>query len=327
VNVETRAAEEKMRMRGEGLGSAATENPSFSGRIELPYTLTTGRAAATFLAELANHKIVGSRCPDCDGVYVPAQDFCAPCGESLEDFVEVPAVGELRGFTHTANGLLGLIRLDGSGNDFVHKLLDVEPAQLEIGQRVAVRWTEEAEGSILDIAGFARDESGEEGANVKSLESTAEPVVEQPYQLRLDYAHSYGPYYGMLFDGLATSRRIQGVRCPSCECVLVPPREYCDTCFVRTGEWVDVADTGVIKAFSIIHLEFVGQVREPPYVYAEIVLDGAATRLIHTVSGIDALDAQRLLRIGMKVKAVWKEGEPIGSLEDIDYFEPIFEDR
>lgn len=312
-------------MRGSGLGSTPNEKPTFDGRIELPYTLTTGRAAATFLAELANRKIVGSRCPRCDGVLVPAQDFCAACGEPLEEFVEVPASGELTGFTETADGLIGLVRLDGASGDFPHKLLDAELAELAVGQRVEARWAEQPEGSILDLAGFAPSESVA-GDEVKPLSASAEPVLEQKYGLRLDYDHSYGPYYGMLFDGLATSRRIQGVRCPSCERVLVPPREYCDACYVRTGEWVDVADTGMIKAFSIIHLEFVGQVREPPYVYAEIVLDGSSTRLIHTVGGIDAAEARERLRIGMKVKAVWKDGEPIGSLADISHFEPIFED-
>jgi uncharacterized OB-fold protein len=317
-------AAEEMQMRGSGLATVPTEHPTFHGRIALPYTLTTGRAASVFLAELANHKLVGSRCPSCEGVFVPAQDFCAACGTSLDEFVEVPPVGELAGFTETVNGLIGLIRLDGSANDFAHKLLDAELERLEIGQRVAVRWAEQPEGSILDIAGFEAAEGAAE-AEVKPLAGEAEPVLERKYQLQLDYQHSYGAYYGMLFDGLATSRRIQGVRCPSCERVLVPPREYCDVCYVRTGEWVDVADTGVIKAFSIIHLEFVGQTREPPYVYAEIVLDGSSTRLIHAIGGIDVEEAKERLQIGTPVRAVWKDREPVGSLEDIEYFEPVFD--
>jgi uncharacterized protein len=322
--VDRQAAAEKMQVRGDGLASAPSENPTFKGRIDLPYTLTTGGGAATFLAELANHKIVGSRCPKCEGVFVPAQDFCAPCGTALDEFVEVPAAGEVAGFTETADGLIGLIRLDGAANDFAHKLLDVKLDELEIGTRVQARWASEAEGKMLDIEGFER--GGDPGGEVKALEASGEPVLEQKYRMQLDYDHAYGPYYGALFDGLATSRRLQGTRCPKCERVLVPPREYCDVCYVRTGEWVDVADTGVIKAFSIIHLEFVGQTREPPYVYAEIVLDGAATRLIHTVGEIDADEARERLQIGTKVQAVWKEGEPVGSLEDISHFRPLFDE-
>lgn len=317
----------RMEMRGEGLRSAAGDHPTFAGRIELPYKLTTGRAAATFLAELAERRIVGTRCPSCEEVSVPAQDFCAACGEVLEDLVEVGSGGELRGFTETANGVIGLVRLDGATTEFPHRILETGIGDLSIGQRVEVSWAEEAEGRILDIAGFVPGGEAAAAEPKPLAEPLAEPVLETPYRLRLDYEHAYGAYYGTLFDGLATSRRIQGSRCPSCTKVLVPPREYCDVCFVRTGEWVDVADTGVIKAFSIIHLEFVGQVREPPYVYAEIVLDGASTRLIHTVGGIEVDEAmERLVPGKTRVRAVWKDGEPVGSLEDILHFEPIFDE-
>jgi uncharacterized OB-fold protein len=315
-----------MKMRGEGLGTTPTEHPAFAGRIELPYKLTTGRAASVFLAELAGRRIVGSRCPSCAQVLVPAQDFCAACGTAAEELVVVSSAGSLTGFTETAAGVLGLIRLDGASTDLVHRILDAELADLQVGQRVAARFAEEPQGTVLDIVGFAADDSPVGTEEARPLSDPADPVIEQPYSLRLDYQHAYGPYYGRLFDEIATSRRIQGVRCPRCECVLVPPREYCDTCFVRTAEWVDVADTGVIKAFSIIHLEFVGQVREPPYIYAEIVLDGAATRLIHTVGGIEVEDAMERLHPGTAVRAVWKDGEPVGTLEDILYFEPIFDE-
>ncbi|MCW3020548.1 MAG: hypothetical protein JWN10_2856 [Solirubrobacterales bacterium] len=314
--------------RGSGLGVSPTEHPSFPGVIALPYKLTTGHAAGAFLAELPNRRLVGTRCPSCARVIVPAQDFCAPCGESLQELVEVSHTGTLSGFTETATGVLALVRLDGADTDMVHRILDATVEELSIGQRVAVRWAQEPAGGILDIAGFALEESSQADAGAaQALSDRADPVLELPYAIELHYKHAYGPYYGRLFDELATNRRIIGVRCPKCECVLVPPREYCDTCFVRTGEWVDVADTGTIKAFSIIHLEFVGQVREPPYVYAEIVLDGAATRLIHTIGGIEVEEATEKLYPGMPVRAVWRDGEPAGSLEDILYFEPLFEDR
>lgn len=318
---------ELMQMRGEGLGSAPNENPTFDASIELPYTLTTGEAAATFLAELANQRLIGSRCDSCSEVVVPAQDFCAACGEVLSAFVEVAPTGEVTGFTETEAGVLATIRLDGTGADFVHKVLDVKFDDLEIGTRVAARWATEAKGEMLDIEGFETSSEAPAEGEPKPFEAgDTEPILEQKYGMRMEYDHAFGPYYGTLFDGIATNRRIRGSRCPSCRSVLVPPREYCDNCYVRTGEWADVADTGRIKAFSIIHLEFVGQVREPPYVYAEIVLEGASTRLIHTIGGIDVDEAKERLHTGMKVKAVWKDAEPTGSLEDIEYFEPIFED-
>jgi uncharacterized OB-fold protein len=304
------------------LTAASTERKAFAATIALPYTLTAGPAAGTFLAELANHRILGSRCPECGKISAPAQDFCAACSAETGELVELPETGELVAFTRTHAGLLGLVRLDGADAPFAHRVLDAELEALSIGQRVRARWADAAQGGILDLDGFVVDDGTRADApEARPYAGDAEPLAELPYRLELEYEHAYGPYYGTLFDELATSRRIMAVKCPSCERALVPPREYCDVCFVRTGEWVDVADTGVIKAFSVIHLEFVGQVREPPYIYAEIVLDGAATRLIHTIGGIDPQEARRTLKPGARVRAVWKEGtEPTGSLEDIDHF-------
>ena len=297
----------------------------FPGRIALPYTLTAGRSAGLFLAELANRRIVGSRCPACHRVLVPAQDFCAPCGTETDVYVELAQTGSITGFTETSAGVLALIRLDGADADLVHRILDRSFGDVALGDRVTVRWAQDPPGGILDIEGFViADAASDSGGEATVLTEPADPVPQIPYEIDLRYEHAYGPYYGRLFDELATTRRIQGVRCPSCKSVLVPPRERCDVCFTRTGEWVDVADTGVVKAFSIIHLEFVGQTREPPYVYAEIILDGASTRLIHAVGGIDVATAKDVLSPGMRVRAVWREdAPPKGTLEDIVHFEPI----
>lgn len=306
----------------EGLGTTPSQNPAFDGVIELPYKLTAGRAASIFIAELANQRIIGSQCPDCSRTLVPAQDFCGRCGSETGVLLAMPTGGTLSAFTETPSGVLGLVRVDGADTDFVHRLVDVDYGDLEIGQRVQARWADSPEGSMLDLAGFTPGgESG--GSDPVELETTTDPIPEHPYRLRLDYRHSYGPYYGRLFDEIATSRRILGVRCPACESVLVPPRAVCEVCYVRTAEWVDVADTGVLQAFSVIHLEFVGQKRKPPYVYAEIILDGSATRLIHTIGGIGADEAVERLAPGTRVRAVWGDGAPTGSLEDIDYFEVI----
>ena len=145
-----------------------------------------------------------------------------------------------------------------------------------------------------------------------------------PYALSLDYEHSYGQFYGRMFDELASTKRILGSKCPRCLNVLVPMRGNCDACFVPTAQTVEVADTGTILGFSVIHLEFVGQKRKPPYVYAEIQLDGTATRLIHNVGGVDMADAETLLDIGTRVRAVWRDTAPgTGTLDDIEYFEPV----
>lgn len=314
--------------QAEGLGSAPGEHPTFQGSIDLPYKLTLGRAAGTFIAELANQRLVGSRFAEAGETLVPAQDFHGDTGEEQPELVVVPSTGTLTGFTELQDAIIGLVQIDGTDSEFAHKVLDAQIGDLTIGQRVEARWADEATGSVLDLAGFAPSDS-EAPAEVEltPLQSDTEPLTEMPYEMHLKYDHSYGPHYGRLFDDLATHRRIIGSKSPRTGKVLVPPREFDETTFERTVEWVDVPDTGVLQAFSVIHLEFVGQTREPPYIYAEIVLDGSNTRLIHALGGIDPLEAPDRLRCGMRVKAVWNEArEPTGTLEDILHFE-VLEDE
>lgn len=301
-----------------GIDEAAT----LDARLQMPYTLTTGAAAGAFMAELGKRVILGSRCGSCARVSVPPREHCPSCAEPTATYVRMPETGTVSAVTRTKAGGVALIRIDGADCDLAHRVsADPLPA---VGDRVKVRWAAESSTTMDSIAAFepTEDAVGSVGDEVV----VTEPYAEHVYSLSLQYQHAYGPYYARLFDELASQRRILGSRCPGCTNVLVPPREICDVCFTRTAQLVDVPDTGRLQAFSVIHMEFVGQTRKPPYVYAEIVLDGSATRLIHTVGGFDVSTAQEALRVGMPVRAVWKEDHDArGTLDDIDYFEPISE--
>lgn len=299
---------------------------TMSVAIEMPYTLTAGRAVGTFLAELGNRRILGSRCGSCKTVRVPAQDFCGDCGEPTPELRHVPETGDLEAWTVTDQGVLALVRLDGTDVPLLHRVLDDDAAELEIGARVRAVWADEATGHVLDLAGFSVAPDAERG-EVTEVTETSEPIPQQPYAMRLEYEHAYGHYYGTLFDGIADQRRIRGVQCPSCDNVLVPPRPLCEKCFVPTRQWVDLPDTGVVQGCSVVHIEFLGQRVPPPYVYAEIILDGASTRLIHTVGGLSAEDARAGgVGPGTRVRAVWSDRRT-GSLSDIDYFAVVSADE
>ena len=287
--------------------------------IAMKYTLSTGPSAGQFLAELAGQRLVGSRCQECSRVVVPAQDFCGRCHGPSGELVEVAARGVVTAVTTTPAGTLAFVRLDGTDADVLHRIVGEPPA---IGDRVEGVWADEPSGSVLDLEGFRG--GGSAGGSVGPLERPVDPLPERPDSIELNYRHAYGPWYGRLFDELGTYRRLVGSRCSRCSSVMLPPREWCDVCHVRTTAWADVADTGVLKAFSVIHLEFVGQLRPPPYVYAEIVLDGAATKVIHTLGGVDPDEAPQRLRPGMPVRAVWKDAsEARGTLGDISHFELV----
>lgn len=292
--------------------------------LSMPYTLTPGGAAGEFLAGLAQHDILGSRCRSCLRTVVPAQDACTRCGEETPERWAVPHNGSVMSWTAFDGGVVAKIRLDGTDSDLLHRILGAE-SELAAGVRVSARWRAEPTGWITDLEGFAIGETDAGPSEAARADAPAEPISMLPYKLDLDYQHAYGHYYGRMFDELGTYGRLVGSRCSSCHEVLLPPRAVCDVCYAPTDEFVDVADTGVLQAFSVIHLEFVGQTRKPPYVYAEIMLDGSATRLIHTVGGdFDIARAGEILRVGTRVKAVWRAAaDRTGTLEDIEYFEPI----
>ena len=290
-------------------------------QLNIPYTLTPGQATGIFIAELTNRRLLGSR--HGDEIIVPAQDFSGTNGEPASGFVEVAPVGALQAFTTNANGTLGLILIDGTSGPFLHKLVGFEPGSLEVEMRVAAVWSEAPTGSsVLDLAGFGPVGAAETFAPKPAPDDLAEPIEQINYTMTLDYKHAYGAYYGTLFDGVASGRRIRGSKCSKCRRVLLPPRALCDSCFAPASEWADVADTGTIQASSVVHVEFLGQRKKPPYVYAEIVLDGASTRLIHMVGNVDAEEAKTAAAPGARVRAIWSDRNT-GSLGDIEHFELI----
>jgi uncharacterized protein len=295
---------------------------TFHSEISMPYTLTPGRATGTFLAEIGNHRIVGTRFAD-GSVIAPAQDFSPVDGEDRYEFVEVPHTGILTAFTKVGENIIGLIQLDGCDNEFPHVILG-ELDTLSIGLRVEAEWVEGVEKSILAIMGFRVAPDAPIGL-VRPLTDAADPVQVVPSSMTLAYEHAYGPYYGRMFDEIKAHGRILGVRTSNGDDALLPPREIDDITHKRTGTWKTCADTGTIRGCSIINMEFIGQTRSPPYAYAEIVLDGASTRLIHMIDIDDIPTAKLKIKPGARVRAIWTKGERVGSLKDIERFEVIEE--
>lgn len=292
----------------------------FHSVINLPYTLTPGKSAGTFLAEVANRRIIGSRFAS--GLIVaPAQDFSHLDGEEPTGFVEAPHTGVLSAFTQVGDDVIGLVQLDGCDNDFPHRIL-ADYGSLSVGQRIEAVWDDGVELSILAIKGFRPNNDAPVGA-IKDITDTAAPVEVLPYKMELHYDHAYGPYYGRMFDEIREYGRVMGVRTSSGDDALLPPREIDDLTHKRTGTWKACSNEGTIRACSIINMEFIGQTRPPPYVYAEIVLDGASTKLIHMIE-IESLEAAKeQIKPGTRVRAVWATGERTGSLKDIERFEVI----
>lgn len=111
-----------------------------------------------------------------------------------------------------------------------------------------------------------------------------------------------------------------GQRCPSCASVYVPPRGSCSRCGIPTEEEVHVSDQGVIESFTIVHIPIPGNPIKPPFIAANILLDGTDMACLHLVSEIPT----EKVRVGMRVQAVWKPREEWDyTFENIAWFKPV----
>lgn len=117
--------------------------------------------------------------------------------------------------------------------------------------------------------------------------------------------------------------RIIGVKCHGpCGRIMVPPRIFCELDFRPIDEWVYLSDTGTVNTFSISYVTWDVKRLQEPQIPAVIEIDGASPGMgiLHLLGEVDP----HLLKIGMKVQAVWKPpGERMGAITDIRYFRPL----
>ncbi len=132
-----------------------------------------------------------------------------------------------------------------------------------------------------------------------------------------DAGIAIGRYLAELKNG-----RLVGVHCPNCGRVLVPPRMFCQDCFVPIDGFVPLQDTGTVVTFSICYVRWDMVRLEHPLIPAVIAIDGASPGMgiLHLLGEVKPED----VRIGMRVQAVWKPAqERVGAITDIRYFKPI----
>jgi len=135
------------------------------------------------------------------------------------------------------------------------------------------------------------------------------------------YAWDAGVAIGRFLQELKAGRLI-GTRCPGCRRVMVPPRMFCEHCFLPADEFVPLQDTGTVITYSLCYVTWDMVRIEEPQIPAVIAIDGASPGMgiMHLLGEVDP----KAVEIGMPVKAVWKpEEEREGAITDILYFKPI----
>lgn len=119
--------------------------------------------------------------------------------------------------------------------------------------------------------------------------------------------------------------KIIATECGKCKRVMLPPRLFCELCFIPCNDWRYVEDSGIVNTFSICHVHWdASRIKEgeKPHLPAVIEIEGASEGMgiMHILGEVEP----EQIKIGMKVKAVWKpESERTGSITDIKYFKPL----
>ncbi|MEX3101780.1 MULTISPECIES: Zn-ribbon domain-containing OB-fold protein [unclassified Streptomyces] len=276
--------------------------------VEFPFTRSLGPVQSAFLTGLRERTVLGVRTTD-GRVLVPPVEYDPVTAEELRDLVEVAPTGTVTtwAFNPTPRRdqplatpfAWALIRLDGADTALLHA---VDAETVHTGMRVRVRWADEREGAITDIACF-EPYDGENPELAGHSGEFADAVTGIVAPARLDYTYSPGRAQTAYITALSEQRTV-GERCPRCRKVYVPPRGACPTCGVATAEQVEVGPAGTVTTFCVVNIKAKNLDIEVPYVYGHIALDGADLALHGRIAGIP----YDQVRMGLRVEPVWTEG-------------------
>ncbi|KXH74027.1 MAG: hypothetical protein AM326_10180 [Candidatus Thorarchaeota archaeon SMTZ-45] len=137
--------------------------------------------------------------------------------------------------------------------------------------------------------------------------------------MEADYIYTPGIAGDKFFKTLRDEGKFLATHCESCDHTYLPPRMYCERCFLKLDKWIEAESTGVVDTFTLVSEDSNGDKLTEPVLVAFIRIDKTNGGVIHKLGGIDAESA----KVGMKVKAVLKDkSKRTGGLTDIAHFTP-----
>jgi len=154
-----------------------------------------------------------------------------------------------------------------------------------------------------------------------SLEKITDPRRMKHWlgHMETDYRYTLGIAGERFLKEIKENGRIMGAKCKQCGVIYVPPRMYCENCFEKLEEWIDLGTKGEVYTYTIAYIDMDGKRLSEPIIYALITFGDAYGGLIHKLGEVKPEE----IWIGMPVEAVFKPAhERKGSITDIKYFKP-----
>ena len=297
-------------------------------KLSFDYTRSVGPLLGEFFTALRERRIVGVRGSD-GRVLVPPAEYDPVTYEPLTEVVPVSSVGTVVSWTWQSEPLEGqpldrpfawaLITLDGADTPLLHAVDAGSADSISTGTRVRVHWVDETVGAITDIAYFV---PGDEPEDIPAPVEGLDPVTIQVSPSSIEIQHTASRPESAFLRALENGKLLAGRTSDTGSGkgkVYFPAREADPATGRQLDEFLELPDVGTVTTFAIINIPFAGQRIKPPYVAAYVLLDGADIPFLHLVSDIDANE----VRMGMRVKAVWRPREEWGlGIDNIEYFRP-----
>jgi hypothetical protein len=145
-------------------------------------------------------------------------------------------------------------------------------------------------------------------------------LIEIPGEWNIHYNYAAGEITSKFLATLRDESKILATKCDKCGLVMLPPRSYCERCFVPVSNFVGVGNEGTLTCFSVIYEPFPG-LPKPPYAIGYVKLDGADTSMVNFVDGVDLSNlssALKKLTVGARVKIIYKD-KRVGRVTDFSY--------
>ena len=197
------------------------------------------------------------------------------------------------------------------------------------------KWEEkDKEISSPAYRGYSEASYGVARKKYESERRLYEKLLDEGYVIvdtivNLPFKESAGLRLSKFFNALKDGK-ILALRCPECKRVIFSPRAVCGFCRIILGEdeneWFTLSDTGTVTSIVLPTEREVdratGRILGEPNPCAFIRLDGGDewTVVVHYLEMIDI----EKLKVGMRVKAVWRpKEERRGRMSDIAYFKII----
>jgi uncharacterized OB-fold protein len=131
--------------------------------IEYPFSRTVGPVQSAFLTGLREGLVLGVRTGD-GRVLCPPVEYDPVTSEELGELVELAEEGTVTTWSWEPSPrphqpldhpfAWALVRLDGADTGLLHALDAGSPDRVSTGMQVRIRWRDQREGAITDIACF-----------------------------------------------------------------------------------------------------------------------------------------------------------------------------